>query len=242
MSRNFSIFIAEDEDHIRNELVSTLTEFPQLQLSGSAKNGEEALKKVLLEAYDILFLDIKLPGISGIELIRQLKSQRNKMPEVVFITGYQEHAVEAFEFGATDFLVKPFSFARLSLAVDRVCDKLSDQAAAKSEVGLAYKDSSVIKIIDYDQIFYIEAKGPTSLVHSAEGPVKVSQLLKKIQKRLPGSTFIRIHKRFIANINKISSIHASSGGEYHLFLEDHENTKLRIGRNYIKNLRYSLGV
>ncbi len=125
---HFSVFIAEDEQPARDYLINLVLKRKELKVGGWAKDGEETLHKLTDDNFDLLFLDINLPVISGIELLAKIK----KPPFVIFTTAYSDHALKAFDIGAIDYLLKPFSENRFNSAVEKAVFVLKNRADANS--------------------------------------------------------------------------------------------------------------
>jgi DNA-binding LytR/AlgR family response regulator len=123
---HFSVFIAEDEQPARDYLLSLVLKRKELKVEGWAKDGKEALQKLSADNYDLLFLDINLPVISGIEILEKIKNP----PYVIFTTAYASHAVKAFDIGAIDYLLKPFSETRFNTAVEKAVAVLKSRTGS----------------------------------------------------------------------------------------------------------------
>jgi DNA-binding LytR/AlgR family response regulator len=210
--------IAEDERVLRDELRAHLeTLWPELSIVAEAANGIEATWLVEKHVPDVLFLDIQMPGLSGLQLARQVGGRCH----VVFVTAYEAHAVAAFEQGAVDYVLKPYDAARLALTVQRVRERL--HAAPRSLDGLLAELASALPRRDYlrwinaserdsvrliavDDVLYFQAdKGYTRVVTS-DGESLIHRSLKELQEQLDPESFWTIHRSTIVNANAIAGV------------------------------------
>ncbi len=243
MTKNdhISVFVAEDELPARELLIEYLLERPELKLEGIAQNGEEALHKLSAKEYNLLFLDINLPILSGIEVLEKLEN----IPYLVFTTAYDKYALKAFEMGAVDYLLKPFSLNRFNKAVDKAIRSIKQNNKNLTSVyslGLSLKENENHYIISYDDIVYISSHVRHAIVHTRDKDFEIAYLLKEIEDKLPNDSFIRIHKQYIVNIKYISYYQYMLGGQYEIFLKDDDETALPVGRKYAGPLRSKLEI
>ncbi|HOS40316.1 MAG TPA: LytTR family DNA-binding domain-containing protein [Spirochaetota bacterium] len=236
-----SVFVAEDEQPAIELLVEYIGAHPGLKLEGIASNGREALRKLSANPSDLLFLDIDLPVMSGLEVLERLAAP----PRVIFTTAYDQYAIRAFELGAADYLLKPFSFERFRTAVDRACATLregSRPTPAPQRIGLSFRERGTHRIIPYEDIVYVSSNGRTTIVHTENKSFDTNLLLKQVGMRLPSEGFIRIHKQYIVNLRHVSHFKYFIGGQYILHLNDEEQTTLTVGQAYAQALKERLGV
>ncbi len=234
-----SVFIAEDEQLARDLLLDYIFKRSELKMVGWSKNGQETYEKLCEKKYDLLFLDINLPILSGIEILEKI----NDPPYVIFTTGYDEYAIKAFEFGAVDYLLKPFSEERFNSAVDKALTIIKNNTVHSiplTRLGLSFKAEENHYIIAYEDIVYISSHGRHSFIHTRTKVYDTSQSLKNISNKLPDDIFIRIHKQYVVNLKSISHIQYLIGGQYAAFLKDPAKTTLTIGRVYVPILRNKL--
>lgn len=189
--------IIEDEPLAREILEGYIREIPLLQLVDTAKNGEEALKKLRENNVDLIFLDVNLPKILGTDVYKSLA----KKPNVIFTTAYPEYAVEGFELEAVDYLLKPFSFERFENAIRKVEKSLN---VASNDAFLLVKEDKKLYRIPYDEILYIESLGDYARIITANQTRLSSDTLKSLSEKLPASKFRRVHKSYIVSIKAIS--------------------------------------
>lgn len=240
--RIFKVFIAEDEHPARELLVDFILSFPALKLGGLARNGEEAVEKLNSEFFDIVFLDINLPILTGIEVLERL----NRRPRIIFTTAYESYAVKAFEFGADDYLVKPFTRERFRAAIEK---SLSVMKTAEATVGdlnsssmLTVKEKDMHHLILFNDIIYITSSGRKCIIHTQERDYETYVPLSSILLKLPADIFVRIHKQYVVNLRYVSHFSYYSGGQYILYLRNDDKNNLPVGRMYASMLKGMIDV
>ncbi|HZI53367.1 MAG TPA: LytTR family DNA-binding domain-containing protein [Chitinophagaceae bacterium] len=204
MSSPIRCMIIEDEPLAQNVLKKYIDEVPSLGLIAVCSNAMEAQDIVQTKNIQLLFLDINLPKLSGVNFLKTLPDP----PLVIFTTAYPEFAVEGFELDAIDYLVKPISFERFLKAINKVLNKKSRQPGNLPEDKnaddfiLLKADKKVYKI-NLEDILYAEATGDYVKVITLEGQYTANITLKKLLEDLPASDFIRVHKSYIISASKI---------------------------------------
>jgi DNA-binding LytR/AlgR family response regulator len=216
--RGARALIAEDEDILRDELQSRLKLlWPELAIVALARSGHEALQ--LLDAHrpDVMFLDIEMPGLTGLEVARQADG----MCRVVFVTAYDAYAIAAFEQGAVDYILKPYDAARLATAVRRVKERLhtappslsgllGELAAARPpREHLRWINAShgqEVRLITVDEVCYFQADTKYTRVVTAESEALIRRSLRELQEQLDPSCFWQIHRSTIVNANAIAGV------------------------------------
>jgi two-component system LytT family response regulator len=191
--------IVDDEPLARQLLQSYIDQTPDLTCLGSYQTAVEAFSALHQHSIDVIFLDIEIPGITGLNFIKSLKVS----PKVIFVTAYAEHAVEAFELDAADYLVKPVTFERFFKAVQKINPhKLNNNTSSLVTHDVSYiflkVDRRLIKI-DLSSIVYVESLGDYLKVHTVDQTYITYMTFAKLQALLPGSRFIRIHRSTIVN-------------------------------------------
>jgi two-component system LytT family response regulator len=203
----FSCIIVEDDEASRLILENYIRRIEFLDLKCSLESGRDALHYLVSNPEtDILLLDINMPEMTGLELIKALPST----PETIFITTEGSHAVEAFDLRAQDYLVKPVSFERFARAIHRACEGIGkNKNIPIPESGpreIFVKSNSRYHKVAFDDILYVEALADYVLVHTPGIRHIVYSTMKAIEEKLSGSTFMRIHRSFIINRDKIQQI------------------------------------
>lgn len=226
--KKFKCIIADDEPIARQILENYLDSFPYLELVASCKNAFEVLDVLQKNEIDILFLDINMPKLSGLSLLKTLQ----KRPNVIITTAYPEFALEGFELSVTDYLVKPFSVERFMQAVQKVTQKseTSTTTIIKEEKAIdsifVKSDKKIIKL-NLEEIFYAEAYGNYVKIYT-DKMILTAQTLSDFLGKLP-KDFIRIHKSYIINFNHLKMIDGNQ-----VILEN--VAKLPVGKSYKKEL------
>lgn len=197
-----SCLIIDDEPLSRDVLRKYIGELQDLSLVAECRDAFEATRLLSREKVDILFLDINMPGLSGISFARSLKVS----PLIIFTTAYPEFAVEGFELDALDYLVKPFSFERFLKAVNRAQERLietkSEEETARK---IVLKADKKIYAIDFSDMLFVEGQGDYIKVRLKDKVLVVHSTIKCMMESLP-EDFFRIHKSFVVNLRKISFI------------------------------------
>jgi len=208
--------LVDDEPLSLDVLEKYIRDIPDLELAGRCLDAFEAMKALKESEVDILFLDINMPKLSGINLVKTL----DQLPEVVFTTAYPEYAVEGFELEALDYLVKPIPFERFVKTINKARNKLEIQKA-KSQTAdgfIMVKSNKKLYKVPFDEISYCEAMGDFVKIHTSEKTYISSDTLKNFLQLLPSQKFVRIHKSFIISINAFKYI---------------EGNQVKIGDDYL---------
>ena len=192
----------DDEPLALSVLKDYIARVPYLELQGVYENPFEALQVFNRQSVDILFVDINMPGLSGLEFIKSLQSP----PFVIFTTAYSQYAVDGFELDATDYLLKPFGFDRFLKAVNKATKAPAVPSPAPLDIIFVHSEHHIIKISLAD-IHYIEGYREYVKIYThADRPILTIRSLKSLTEQLGATTFVRIHKSFIIAIDKIQDI------------------------------------
>jgi len=225
--------IIDDEFLARKYIKDYVNKVPYLELAGDYNSPLKAMEKLQEGAIDLLFLDIQMPDISGLDFLRSLDHK----PYVILTTAYEEYALEGYELEVTDYLLKPFSFDRFLKAVNKVNKSMQEkqpqpEAQTQQQTQTDFKDSYIIiradrKLykINYEDLIYIEGQKAYVTFHS-ENKKRITALasLKDLEEKLPSDQFIRTHKSYIVSIKKIDAL---EGNQLEVSGE-----KLPVGKNY----------
>jgi DNA-binding LytR/AlgR family response regulator len=223
--------IVEDEPLAQNILKKYIGDHPSLELVATCTDALEAQLILNKQPVHLIFLDINLPKLSGINFIKSLLQS----PLIIFTTAYPEFAVEGFELNAVDYLLKPFSFERFLKAVNKVIEKLNNSSLPKKEeidAFIFFKSDKKIHKVDLESIHYIEAIGDYMKVITDSGQLLINETMKNLQEELPSRSFIRVHKSFIISRNRIKYIE----GNYIQV----ENKSIPIGATYRNDVLASI--
>lgn len=179
--------------------------------------------------------------VSGIEVISSLEN----CPYVIFSTAFDEYAVKAFELGAIDYLLKPFSLERFNVSIDRFLQAQGQSNKAQLDVknlGLSFKEKGRHYLVSHEDILYLASNAKHTLIHTQSRSFETARLLKEVNAKLPQEKYQRIHRQFIVNLLAISHIEYDLGGRYLAFLRDDDETTLPVGRKYVAALKSRLGI
>lgn len=221
--------IIEDELPARMLLKRYLEKHPEIELIGEYDNGFEGLKAIKTLAPNLVFLDINMPKITGIEMLEVLE----KKPAVIFTTAYQEYALKAFELNATDYLLKPFSQERFDEALVKIGFKnISAQKEEKTSSQLEHitvKTKDKIVLIEVADVFSIEAEDDYVTIKTAGSKYLKKQTMSYFEKQLP-SMFLRVHRSTIVNLKKVKNIEKYGKENYCIVLENSSEYKISKSR------------
>lgn len=195
--------IVDDEPLSRQVLKGFASDHPDLELAGECKDALEAMSFLEKHEVDLLFLDINMPKLSGVNFYKSLQ----KKPEVIFTTAYSEFAVEGFELNAIDYLMKPIAFERFIKAIQKVKDKLGqNNSSIPNQDYIMLKADKKMYRTSFEDILFCEALGDYVKVHLSDKVLIVTTTMKKLLTELPEQIFLRTHKSYIINKTKVEYI------------------------------------
>jgi DNA-binding LytR/AlgR family response regulator len=198
--------IVDDNQMARMALKQLVNQVQNLELASESNDAIEAYNYLSNNLVDLVLLDIELPEMSGLDLIKKLG---NRKPLIIFTTAKKEYAVEAFELSVVDYLVKPITLSRFIQAIEKANEALESnkQEVKVEEHGFVFvKDNGVLKRISIEDILYLEAMGDYVKVHTSQKFHVVHATLKSLEEKLPSVKFTRVHRSYIVAINKIDFI------------------------------------
>ena len=226
--------IVDDEPLALDVLETYIEQMPEIELIQRCENAFEANEALKNNEIDIMFLDIQMPQLTGIDFVRSLRNP----PCVIFTTAYPDYAVEGFELDAIDYLLKPISLERFMKAVNKVSEKIATRNQESSQVPeddsnyfFVKADKKLVKV-DFNDIIYIEGLKDYVIIRQDEGRVITLQTMKSLEARLPSNHFRRIHRSYIANIDKIKAV----VGNMLEVIEKGQTKHIPIGKNYREDL------
>jgi DNA-binding LytR/AlgR family response regulator len=226
--------IVDDEPLARDVLETFTAKVPFLEVMASCKNAYEALDAMQKDRIDLIFLDIQMPDLSGIQLYESLPYK----PFLVFTTAYSNYAVEGFDMDAVDYLVKPFSFERFLKAANKAYAAFNQKKGSEVKENesardfMFVKDGTKIVKVAYDDILYLEGMKDYVKIVMKEKVVLTLISMQKMAEKLPSDTFVRIHRSFIVSVPKIDSVEKNRvviGGKW-----------LAVGSSYKEQLNLAL--
>jgi DNA-binding LytR/AlgR family response regulator len=241
--------IVDDEAIARKVLREELEPFAGVEVIGEAENGEDALQKIYTLDPDLVFLDLQMPAMGGLEVIRNLRTA--SAPLIVILTAYDQHAIAAFEAGAIDYLLKPVSEPRLKKALERAIglqgkkDALAERAgklAAMAGPALYSTSRKIVGrigpeyvLLDLDEILAFQAEGESVWIVTAKNRYLATQPLREIEARLKNSPFQRVHRSAIVNVNHVRKMSAMSSRRWLLTLTNSQ--ELIVSKRQAHNVR-----
>ena len=251
--------LVDDEQLARDELGYLLEQVGGVQVIGQAGNGVEALTAIEKLQPDVVFLDVQMPGLTGFEVARRLLSSR-AASQIVFVTAYDQHAIEAFEVNAVDYLLKPVDQARLEVSVDRARRRVASdrpaepganvnsadleriiQAVAERQSRrerLAIKVGERFLLVQSAEIIYASlADDGITVVTSQYAGTSNYRTLDELHERLDPTVFWRVHRSHLVNINKIKEIVPWFSRNYILRMKDDKTTEIPVSRTHTRRLR-----
>jgi two-component system LytT family response regulator len=268
-ARALRVLIADDEPLARQRLADLLEQHEGVELVDVAENGDEAVKLIRSLEPDLVFLDVQMPGKSGLDVVRAVGA--DTMPATIFVTAYDQHALKAFELAAVDYLVKPFDDERFASALQRArrlvelkqVGKLSSQllsllqGSAISEAGsprspaasapkaeylerIAVESRGQVRVVPVKQIDFILASGPYAELHVGDKRHLIRERMQNLEDRLDPKKFIRVHRSAIVRADLIETLFRAEGGDYTLQLKG--GVKLKVSRSRVEELQSRLGL
>lgn len=242
---SLTALVIDDEPIARHAVVRLLREDPDIEVAGECGDGVSAVAAIRERSPDLVFLDIQMPAITGLDVVATIGAAR--MPATIFVTAYEQFAVRAFEANAVDYLVKPFSRDRFAETLRRAKQRLLGargadadttarimQALASLQQRDAYlerlpvRDNERVVLVDVDDIVWIKASGNTLRLHLADRVHEVRETMSALAARLDPRHFARVHRSAIINVRRVKDIHPWFNG-YHVVTMD-TGQQLRMSR------------
>lgn len=217
--------IVDDERLARNELTRLLEKFPEIEIIGEAANGEEAIEKIESLSPDLVFLDIQMPGMTGFEVLEHL----HVVPNVIFVTAYDEYALKAFEVNALDYVLKPVELTRLEKAIEKVLveaneNKSEDKLTRDSQIFI--KDGEKCWFVKLEDVRMFESEGNYVRLYFDNSRPMILKSLNNLEKRLSEKEFFRISRKYIINLNWIDKVEAWFNGGLRVNLKSGEQLEI----------------
>lgn len=247
--------IVDDEPLAREKIHDLLKENSEIEIVAECENGSEAIAAIRAHAPDLIFLDVQMPEMGGLEVLETLP--RELMPLVIFVTAYDQYAVRAFEFHAVDYLLKPFDRERFEAALERaksflrekqtggvdqrILALLEDLRAAPSKYTerLVIKAGGRVFFLSTQEVDWIKAEGNYVRIHSANKSYLIRETISNLETELDPKEFLRIHRSTIVRIDRIQELQTWFHGEYRVLMRD--GSELTLSRTYRDRLQEVLG-
>jgi two-component system LytT family response regulator len=242
------VLVVDDEPLSSTALVRVLSERHDVDGFEVAADAMQALHHLQCRPYDVLLLDIHMPEISGLELIERLGNLTSPVPSIVFVTAYHEHAIEAFEKRALDYILKPFAATRVHEALDRAVRRSAQERAERllealsqmnslprSSARIALKAGGRVVFVDSAELVTAEAHGNYVLMQQTSGSYLLRETIGGVAEKLKAHGFVRIHRSVLVNSAFVASIEPDAGGEYLLRMKT--GKEYNVTRTYKSNLK-----
>lgn len=234
MSRK-SVLIIDDEEHGRVLVKQYLSSYPEFFVAGECANGIEAIQLINRSEPDLIFLDIRMPGAGGFEVLQQAEH----VPQVIFTTAYDSYAIQAFEANAVDYLLKPYTKERFDNTMARLVHQNAPQALAaaaayRKQTGFAgrvlVEHKKRFRNIATDDIIFLRADGDYTEIHTPEGSYLSSTGISTLSARFDPQKFVRIHRSVVVNMTYVREMYRDIGKT---FLVMENGMEFNVGRNYL---------
>ena len=234
-----STLIADDEKLARSNLTILLRRDPDIEIVSECGSGAEALSQIRSKRPDLVFLDVQMPECDGFDVLELLGGEQP--PALVLVTAYDQYALRAFEAGALDYLLKPFSNVRFGKALDRAKERVRLGKDRSRKVDrFVIKNAGEVLFLKISEIDWIEAADYYACLHVGPRTHLIRRSMSDLDRDLDQSAFCRIHRSTIVNLNRIRGLKLCADGEYGVQL-DNGNT-LRLSRRYRRQLQSRLGL
>ena len=256
--------IVDDEPLARERLQELLEDAPAVTVVGTAEDGLDAVEDIRAQAPDLVFLDVQMPGMTGIDVIEEIGA--DDMPVTVFVTAYDQYAIKAFDLAAVDYLLKPFDDERFEQALRRAREQIAnreDEAISERLLHLLQeRDPSLLeeenprdepyleriavqgrgkaRIVPVDDLTHITADGSYAELHTDDDTYVIRERMKTLAARLDPDMFVRVHRSAIVRLDEVELILRGGGGNYAVRLKD--GTRLSVSRSRVDELQDRLGV
>jgi len=196
--------VVDDDELSRNVLVDLINETDSLELIKSCEDAIDAFNIIKEEHIDLVFLDIEMPKMDGMEMLRTL----SPLPQVILVTSHSEYAVESYEYDVTDFVQKPISHARFLKSVDKALRRFEESRAniTSKDKTIFIKTESKLVQINTEDVLWVEALGNYMRIFTPKGKYTILSTMKDIASKLAADEFVRVHRSFIVRIDKIETI------------------------------------
>ena len=256
MDAPLDVLIVDDEALARDTIRLLLKDVHDMRVVAEASDGPGAVEAIRNHAPDLVFLDVQMPGLTGLEVISEVGVAR--MPPVVFVTAFNEYAVKAFETSAIDYLVKPFSDDRFEAALQRARNQVQQlkradlegrlrqllsetRTASEAEKSLRFmvKERNSIRFVEASDIDWVEAAGDYVILHCGDEKSMIRETMAGMEKKLPSDRFVRIHRSSIVCIPSVREIKPYFHGDYIVYLKD--GRELKLSRRYWPKVEQVLG-
>ncbi len=234
------VLVVDDEEPALDELVYLLRRIPSIAPIHAVRNSSDALRHLQERRYDVVFLDVRMPSLNGIELGNVLRRFATP-PAIVFVTAYEEYAVRAFDIGACDYLLKPVSPARLRTALSRALEHWRDWPESSlgedSFATIPVETAGRTRFIGREQVRWVEAEGDYVRLHLADGNTHLVRMpISHLEEKWSAQGFVRIHRSYLVSVEHITEL-SVAGGNYSVTIA---GQALPVSRRHARDVRGTL--
>jgi len=241
--------LVDDEPLARDELTFLLNDFPEIEVAATASNGLEAVKLIEDLEPDLVFLDVQMPGLDGLGVIKRLREKEIPLPHFILATAFDHYAVEAFQLEAMDYLLKPIEKERLAQAIDRARRTIAERQKPTPETPvilrtgpvrakvLIRRDNRNFIVDSQDIIFATIDDGLITIVCQGLEGESTYKTIEELQSTLDPDTFWRVHRSWLVNINRIKEVIPWFKSSFQLKMDDKRGTEVPVSRVQTKRLR-----
>lgn len=232
--------IVDDEAPARSELRYLLGEVGGVEVLAEAASVREAIEKMQSYPVDVLFLDVSMPEVNGIQFAEALQRLKNP-PAVIFVTAYSEHALEGFKVNAVDYLVKPVETDRLQQAVNRASEYITLHVKASQSERIPVEKGGKKILIPIDSVRFVMARDDYAYLQTDNDRYFSTVSLAQLEKRLDGHGFFRVHRGYLVNLSHVEEVEPVPGGTLLLSLNATDE-KIPVSRRRVSSLKKALGL
>ena len=228
--------IVDDEPLARQRIEDLLAREDDVEIAGTAGTGPDAVQAIRSIKPDLLFLDVQMPGLTGLEVAEEIGAE--KMPVTIFTTAFDQFAVKAFDVAAVDYLLKPFDDERFAQAMARARKSIGEPGPKYLE-RIGVEGRGQVRVVPVDRIDYITASGPYAELHVGDRTFAHRERMQTLEERLDPKIFFRIHRSAIVRLDRVETLLRAAGGDYAVRLKD--GTELSVSRAKREELERKLG-
>jgi len=254
--RTLKVLVVDDEQPARDELNFLLRKYPNLEIVGEAESGLMAIDKVKELKPDVVFMDIEMRSLNGCEAAQRILSKEGP-PLIVFATAYNTHAIEAFEMGAVDYILKPFDESRINNSIERIqrlIEKSTEWSNAVEQVRLIINKEKLkikkiglekngrIVMVKFSDIIFAEANDKTVAVTTSQGKMLFPGNLSELESRLSAPPFLRVHRSFLVNLEQVTGVIPWFKGTYWLTVDSSGEMRVPVSKSMVKTLKELLNI
>ena len=257
MTDKLRVLIVDDEPLARQHIADRLAHEEGVEIAGEASNGLEAVEKIRALRPDLVFLDVQMPGMDGLDVVDTIGA--DEMPLTIFTTAFDQYALKAFDRAAVDYLLKPFDDERFAQAfhrarkelelreVDRIAHRLRDLLQEEREEErtpefldrITVESRGQVRVVPVSKIDYITASGPYAELHVGDRTFTVRERMQVLEEQLDPAVFFRVHRSAIVRVDRIDAMLRAPGGDYAVRLKD--GTVLSVSRSRRESLEKRIG-